>query len=47
MEYRANRKRDNDGILHQDRAVMALLLLALNGWGGSPMLLQARSERTV
>ena len=26
MEYRTNRKRDKDGLLHQDRAVMNLLL---------------------
>ena len=26
MEYRTNRKRDKDGLLHQDRAVMELLL---------------------
>lgn len=26
MDYRTNRKRDEDGLLHQDRAVMDLLL---------------------
>lgn len=26
MQYRTNRKRDKDGLLHQDRAVMKLLL---------------------